>query len=62
MAAIDTFFWRLGDMLQAVRVFAGTHFASTRTAYTQVNIVLVAVWLVLVVSIFRQPEQPMDIR
>jgi AAA family ATP:ADP antiporter len=52
--AIDSFFWRAGDLLQAVVVFLGTQFAFTMRSYALVNIVLVAFWLVLVVAIGRE--------
>ena len=52
--AIDSFFWRAGDMLQAVVVFVGTQLAFTMRSYALVNVVLVAIWLVLVVAIARE--------
>jgi AAA family ATP:ADP antiporter len=53
-AAIDTFFWRVGDMLQAVVVLAGTWLAFTTSNFAWVNIVLVGVWLVLITGIYRE--------
>jgi AAA family ATP:ADP antiporter len=53
-AAIDTFFWRVGDMLQAGFVLAGTWLAFTTRQYAWMNIALVAVWLVLIIGIYRE--------
>jgi AAA family ATP:ADP antiporter len=52
--AIDTFFWRAGDLLQAGIVFVGTQLALTVTGYATINIVLVLVWLGLVVAIGKE--------
>lgn len=49
--AIDSFFWRAGDMLQAVIVFIGVRLAFDTTAYAVTNLVLIAMWLTLVVGI-----------
>ena len=43
--AIDSFFWRAGDLLQAVVVFIGVRLAFDIRAYALVNLVLVAMWL-----------------
>jgi AAA family ATP:ADP antiporter len=51
-AAIDTFFWRVGDMLQAGLVLIGTSLAFTTREYAAINIVLVAMWLVVTAGIF----------
>jgi AAA family ATP:ADP antiporter len=53
-AAIDTFFWRLGDMAQAGVVLAGTWLAFTTKQYAWINIALVGVWLVLIAGIYRE--------
>lgn len=53
-AAIDTFFWRVGDMAQAGVVLAGTWLAFTTKQYAWINIALVSVWLVLIVGIYRE--------
>jgi AAA family ATP:ADP antiporter len=52
--AIDSFFWRAGDVLQAVVVFAGTQLAFGLRSYAAVNLVLVGVWLLIVVGIYRE--------
>jgi AAA family ATP:ADP antiporter len=51
--AIDSFFSRAGDLLQAVVVFAGAQLAFGVRGYAIVNIALVVVWLALVVGITR---------
>jgi AAA family ATP:ADP antiporter len=56
-AAIDTFFWRVGDMLQAVFVLAGAQLALTTTGYARINMALVAVWLVLIAGIYREHKR-----
>jgi AAA family ATP:ADP antiporter len=53
-AAIDTFFWRVGDMLQAGLVLAGSALAFTTRQYAWVNLALVGVWLMLVLGIYRE--------
>jgi AAA family ATP:ADP antiporter len=52
--AIESFFWRAGDLLQAVVVFAGTALAFSVSQFAAVNIVLVLVWLGLVYAIARE--------
>ena len=49
--AIDAFFVRFGDMLQAVVVFIGTTLAFTTQHYAMLNIAMTAVWFVLAVGI-----------
>jgi AAA family ATP:ADP antiporter len=59
--AIDSFFVRVGDMLQAVVVFIGTELVllSTR-AFAVVNIVFVLVTLTIVVGIYREHKRLTD--
>jgi AAA family ATP:ADP antiporter len=52
--AIDTFFWRAGDFLQAIIVFTGVQLAFGVRQYAAVNMTLTIVWLVLVVAIVRE--------
>jgi AAA family ATP:ADP antiporter len=52
--AIDSFFWRAGDLLQAVIVFIGVRLAFDIRAYAMINLVLVAMWLWLVFAIARE--------
>ena len=51
---IDSFFWRAGDLLQAVVVFIGVRLAFDIRAYAMVNLVLVGMWLWLVFAIARE--------
>ena len=55
--AIDSFFVRAGDMLQAVVVFVGTMFALGTRGYALVNLALVVVWLLLAVGIAREHQR-----
>ena len=52
--AIDTFFWRAGDMLQAGIVLLGTAFAFSIQNYAIINMALTVVWLAVVVLIYRE--------
>ena len=53
--AIDAFFVRTGDLLQAGVVFIGTEVISLTTrSFALVNVVLVGVWLLLAVGIARE--------
>jgi AAA family ATP:ADP antiporter len=52
--AIDSFFVRAGDMLQAVVVFVGTMLAFSIRGYALVNVALVGIWIWLAVAIARE--------
>jgi ATP:ADP antiporter, AAA family len=52
-AAIDSFFWRVGDTLTGVLVFVGTQLAFGIQAFATANIVLVAIWLLVAYAIVR---------
>jgi AAA family ATP:ADP antiporter len=52
--AIDSFFVRAGDMLQAAVVFLGTMLAFGIRSYALVNVALVIVWIALAVAIARE--------
>jgi AAA family ATP:ADP antiporter len=52
--AIDSFFWRAGDLLQALIVFVGVQLAFGIRAYATVNLILVVGWLGLVFGIARE--------
>jgi AAA family ATP:ADP antiporter len=52
--AVDSFFVRMGDVLQAALVFAGEQLTLSVQAFARVNIVLAAVWLGIVVLLNRQ--------
>jgi AAA family ATP:ADP antiporter len=49
--AIDSFFWRTGDLLQAAIVFAGVQLALGVGGFALINLAFVAVWIFLVVRI-----------
>ncbi|PYR38539.1 MAG: translocase [Acidobacteria bacterium] len=55
--AIDSFFVRAGDMLQAGVVFVGVQLALGIRQYALVNVVLVGVWLLLAVGIAREHKK-----
>jgi ATP:ADP antiporter, AAA family len=52
--AVDSFFVRTGDVLQAVLVYTGERLALVVPAFAAVNVVLVGVWLGVVVLLNRQ--------
>jgi len=52
--AVDSFFVRMGDVLQAALVFAGERLALSVAAFARINIVLAGVWLGIVVLLNRQ--------
>jgi len=55
--AIDAFFVRTGDLLQAVVVAVGTQLAFSIRAFSLVNLVLVGVWFAIVVGIRREHQK-----
>ena len=56
-AAIDTFFWRAGDLLQAVVVFLGTRAALEISGFAAINLFFVVLWLLVVVLIYREHKK-----
>jgi AAA family ATP:ADP antiporter len=56
-AAIDTFFWRVGDMMQAGVVLLGTSLAFVTKHYAWLNMSLVGLWLLLIVGIYREHKK-----
>ena len=56
-AAVDSFFWRTGDMISAALVFAGTQLALGTRAFAAVNVVLVLVWLGIALAIVRYAKE-----
>lgn len=52
--AIDSFFVRTGDLLQAAVVFVGTTLAFGIRGYALINVALVVVWIGLAVAIARE--------
>ncbi len=53
--AIDTFFWRFGDLIQAGAFYVGLHFLGLSIPeFALVNLALALVWLVLAIFIGRE--------
>ena len=59
--AIESFFWRAGDLLQAGVVFVGASLAFTVSHFAAVNVVLVLIWLAIVVGIVREHRKMMPV-
>ncbi len=55
--AIDTFFVRLGDMLQATVVFGGIQLGFGIRNFSLVNVVFCVLWLVVAIAIFREHKK-----
>jgi len=56
-AAIDTFFWRAGDVLQAGVVFLGTRAAWGITGFAGLNLIFVVIWLIVVGFLYREHKR-----
>jgi AAA family ATP:ADP antiporter len=53
--AIDSFFWRAGDVFSAVLVYVGvTLLGFAAMEFARVNLVLAAVWVVIALAIGRE--------
>ena len=55
--AIDSFFWRAGDLLQAAVVLIGSKLAFELRHYALFNVAFVAVWLVIVWKIYGEHKK-----
>ena len=56
--AIDTFFVRAGDVMQAVLVFVGTSLLAFQTKhFALVNLFLVVIWIILAIMIGRENKR-----
>ena len=53
-AAIDTFFWRAGDLLQAGLVLLGVRLGYTTADFARQNLILTGIWLGVVALIYRE--------
>jgi AAA family ATP:ADP antiporter len=60
--AVDSFFVRAGDVVQAGFVFVGERLAFTAPAFATINLVLVGLWLAVVVALngFLRPARAGD--
>jgi AAA family ATP:ADP antiporter len=56
-AAIDTFFARTGDALQALVVFIGTRLSLALPAFAIVNVVFISVWLLVCGGIVKEHKR-----
>jgi ATP:ADP antiporter, AAA family len=56
-AAIDSFFWRAGDMLAAGLVFIGVQFGFGVQNYAAVNVVCALIWIAVVMVITREHKK-----
>ena len=52
--AIDSFFWRAGDLLQAVVVFIGVRLAFDVRGFAAINLVFVVIWIAICFGIARE--------
>jgi AAA family ATP:ADP antiporter len=52
--AIDSFFWRAGDLLQAVVVFIGVQLAFDVRGFATINLICIGVWIALCFGIARE--------
>jgi AAA family ATP:ADP antiporter len=55
--AIDGFFWRAGDVLQAIVIFVGVRLAFGVPQFAMLNQLLVAIWLAVIVVIYREHKR-----
>jgi AAA family ATP:ADP antiporter len=53
-SVIDTFVVRMGDVLAAVTVWLGSHFALRSSQFAWINVCLVIIWLAVVVLLNRE--------
>jgi AAA family ATP:ADP antiporter len=53
--AIDSFFWRAGDVMSAALVFVGvTGLGFATTDFARVNLVLAGIWVILAIAVGRE--------
>jgi len=56
-AAIDSFFWRAGDVLSAALVFVGVRFGYAVRDYAVVNVVCTVIWIAIVTMIAHEHKR-----
>jgi AAA family ATP:ADP antiporter len=61
-AAIDTLFVRAGDLSSAALVFVGTHMAFQTREFAISNMVVIAIWLVVVTALARHYRHLVEAR
>jgi AAA family ATP:ADP antiporter len=58
LQAVETFFWRAGDMLSAILTFVVVQWlALSVRGYAVVNIAIVALWLMIAIQLYRENRQ-----
>ncbi len=57
-AAIDTFFWRAGDLLQAGCVFAGARLGFGTADFAALTMALTVIWIGFVALLYREDGRP----
>ena len=57
LQAVETFFWRAGDMLSAITLRGRPDAGLGVRRYAMVNIVLVAVWLLIGMNLKRENQK-----
>ncbi len=60
-AAIDSFFWRFGDVLQAGVVYAGTALGFAISAFAALNLAFTAIWIGVAAALarnYKKQSQP----
>jgi AAA family ATP:ADP antiporter len=56
--AIDTFFWRFGDLIQAAAIYAGTHWLQWQAGqFALLNLLLALAWIALALALGRGYDQ-----
>ena len=53
-AAIDSFFWRLGDVLQAGVVYAGSAMGFVLSSFAALNLAFTAIWICVATALARE--------
>ena len=56
-AAIDTFFVRIGDVLLAGIVYAGTRMALSISGFAAISVVLTIAWIIVTLGIYREHKK-----
>ena len=52
--AIDSFFWRAGDLLQGCIILGGSTLALGIQGFAAINLILVGIWLLVVGALYRE--------